>query len=68
MRAKHYTETVDRLAADPIVRAMAEELPPGMDMEGLGFMLAAKDEYYRRGGADAGHVGGVAEAIRKLRS
>lgn len=73
IEARHYSETRERLAQDPIVRAMAAGLPVSLLEDGsithesgtprFGFMQAANAEYRARGGQDGGHIGGVAEAV-----
>jgi len=73
IRAAHYGETEQRLAHDPIVQAMAQDLgnvnPAALVHDGedetprFEFMLAANDEYRKRGGTDGGHIGAVASAI-----
>jgi len=74
LEAKHYQETRDRLAKDPIVIAMAASLTPEViDAEThdsgsvkFGFMLAANEEYAKRGGSGQGHIGAVAEALAMI--
>jgi hypothetical protein len=74
--AAHYAETEARLMRDPIVIAMAEgvrEMNPADLAHGDGtprheFMLAANDEYRKRGGSDGGHLGAIASAILALLS
>ena len=72
IESAEYGETRRRLAADPIVRAMAEGVrhePRSRMAHDSGtprgeFMLAALREYDRRAGHPANcHIGGVAEAI-----
>lgn len=76
IEAAHYQETRERLTKDPIVIAMAVTMTPEIiaeethDEEGkspkFGFMLAANEEYARRGGTDGGHIGAVAEALAMI--
>lgn len=68
--APHYAETVDRLAVDPIIKDMEANLQQMSDEEIASgdFMNAALHEYNRRGGKEGGHIGGPAEAIRKIRA
>ena len=72
IRAAHYGETEERLTKDPIVIAMASDLPwnelkerfthesgePTFD-----FMMRANQTYRDRGGKDGGHIGAIATAI-----
>jgi hypothetical protein len=74
IRAAHYDQTVNELMADQVAVKMAAGLldTPLADMvDSFGaprheFMLAALDEYHRRDGKVATHIGGVAEALLKL--
>jgi hypothetical protein len=72
----HYAQTRARLAADPIVQAMAQEMindlgaAAALDRFGgdsghipFAIMNGALTEYARRGGQRGGHIGGVAEAM-----
>jgi hypothetical protein len=61
-----YKEIESALAADPIIRQMAQEIPAGIDMTSMAFMSAAGKEYRRRGGKISGHIGGPAAAIASL--
>ena len=75
LEAAHYQETRERLAKDPIVIAMAATLTPeiieaeshdgGKSMK-FGFMLAASEEFTKRGGTGHGHIGAVAEALAMI--
>ena len=75
IEAPHYEQARQRLAGDPVVKAMAEEIR-GVDLSKLAhddgtpradFMHRANDEYYRRAGRPAGaHIGAVAEAVIRL--
>jgi hypothetical protein len=76
LEAPHFEETRKRLMADPIVIAMAEELPAEIIKDAChdsgsprsDFMLASLREYEKRAGHGAeSHIGGVAEAIIRLR-
>jgi hypothetical protein len=77
IEATHYEETRLAFMADPIVQAMAEELPDaflyGGDMLSADgtprfeFMQMANGAYRRKGGALSGHIGAVAEAIVRLK-
>ncbi|WP_433444632.1 hypothetical protein [Nonomuraea sp. CA-141351] len=69
-----HAEIEKKLAADPIVQAMAEGLR-GVPIENLAhdggtprheFMGAANDEYRKRGGQIGGHLGAVARALLQL--
>ena len=72
IEAEHYQQNRERLAQDPVVRAMAEGVR-GVPRDQLAhdsgspryeFMLAALREYEKRAGHSAEcHIGGVAEAI-----
>jgi len=74
IEAEHYQQNRERLAQDPVVRAMAEGVR-GVPLDQLAhdgpglnpryeFMLAALREYEKRAGHPAEcHIGGVAEAI-----
>jgi len=76
IKAKHYAETEDRLAQDPIIQAMAKGLAgvPRSELVHDGpdatprfeFMQAANAEYRKRGGKDGGHIGAVAHALLKV--
>lgn len=77
IRAAHYGETEERLTHDPIVIAMASEIPEAMvtvennmihesGQPTSGFMNTCNAEYRRRGGTDGGHIGAVAHAILML--
>lgn len=71
IEADHYGRTRARLAKDPIVIEMAQELPWNQSAEfyhedgtpTAWFMTAANREYRRRGGSDGGHMGAVAEGV-----
>ena len=79
IQAADYDETERALAEDPIIVAMAAELVgvrqldrenpvegEGVDFESWSFMHGALDEYRKRGGTIASHIGGPAAAIRDL--
>ncbi len=79
IESPEFARTRVRLAADPIVQAMACELiadlglSAALEMTGaetgripLGFMTSALAEYNRRGGTCSGHIGGVAEGMVKV--
>jgi hypothetical protein len=71
IEASHYGETRKALAADPIIRAMADGVrhmtrPELAHEDGTPlyeFMSRASDEYHNRGGKIQTHIGGPAEAI-----
>ena len=72
IRAKHYDETIVRLANNPTVQDMAIELKDhlGGNLHNDGsprfeLMMAANREFSRRGGEDDGHrhIGAIAEAM-----
>lgn len=78
LRSKDYGETEARLAADPIVIAMAKGLAnvPRSELvhdtsdvtdtdvtPRFEFMQRANAEYRERGGTDGGHIGAVAHAL-----
>lgn len=67
IRAAHYTETVEKLKADPIIIGMAASLPTDVEMN-FAFTLAANAEYAARGGKIQAHIGGVKEALAALLS
>lgn len=75
IKAKHYGETEERLAQDPIVIAMAHglaDVPREQLVHEDGesprfeFMQSANSEYRSRGGEDGGHIGAVAHALLKV--
>jgi hypothetical protein len=66
VQAEHYDGTESALMLDPIVRALAAEVPAGFDTSSWSFTVGALDEYKRRGGTIPCHIGGVAAAIRAL--
>lgn len=76
LEAAHYQEARDRLAADPIVVAMANQIPDEVLAELThadgtvthDFMSNSNDEYARRGGRDFAHLGAVAEAIVQIKT
>jgi hypothetical protein len=83
IRSKDYDETENRLAKDPIVIAMAEEIKVDIKMgraqmvqflhdesaqPRFEFMMACNDEYKSRGGTDGGHIGAIATAVLKVLS
>lgn len=73
MRASHYNAVVATLMADDIIIALARDItdvalvtyPDGIPT--YEFMIAASNEYNRRGGLALTHMGGPAEAIVALR-
>ena len=76
IRSKQYGEDEARLAKDPIVVAMAAELPRdgfrGRSLHDSGeptfsFMMLANEEYRKRGGKDGAHIGCIAHAILKIK-
>lgn len=75
MRAAHYDLTVSKLVEDPIILAMARELPREIvdefrkltrDELPWDFMCRALDTYKARGGTIPTHIGGPAEAVHVL--
>lgn len=64
IRSADYDETEAALAADPIIQAMAAEIPEHFDTQGWSFTTAALHEYKARGGTIGSHIGGPAAAIR----
>jgi len=73
IRAKAYDTTVNQLTEDPIVQAMFAEMQAGRaspltlaETNGWAFMSGSLKEYERRGGTQAGHIGGVSEALQEL--
>lgn len=81
IRAKHYDETEERLAKDPVIISMAKGLkdtPLSELVHDTGdvsdthvtprfeFMQAANREYASRGGKDGGHLGAVSHALLKI--
>lgn len=77
IEAEKYRETRAALAEDPIIQALATELPPDWrlqfthggtdDQPNYNFMCRALDEYKRRGGTIKTHIGGPAEAVIAVR-
>ena len=68
MSTKDGNDTVvGALMADPIIQTMATEISDGTDLKTFQFIGAAYKEYRRRGGHVQTHVGGPAEAIRRLK-
>jgi hypothetical protein len=67
LRAAHYDETVEALIADPIIIAMAAEIPADFDGRLNDLMVAALHGYTERGGQVNCHIGGPIEAIAILR-
>lgn len=63
--ADYYRIAVQNLVNDPILGAMAREIPDGFDLETHEFMMGALREYRTRGGEVETHIGGPAEAIRQ---
>ncbi|WP_345486097.1 hypothetical protein, partial [Planotetraspora phitsanulokensis] len=77
IRHHYYAAKVDELAADPIVQGMLADLEgvPDYDLMHVGtrtplfaFMTRANHVYRERGGQIDAHIGGVAEALLKLRA
>jgi hypothetical protein len=72
IQAAHYGETEAALADDPIIRAMAWEIPADTAATMLDgdpnwtFMQASLDEYKRRGGTIPTHIGGPARAVQAV--
>lgn len=66
--AAHYRETEDALAKDTIIIQMAAEIPATLDCGGWNFMQIALDEYHNRGGKIPTHIGGPANAIKRLKN
>jgi hypothetical protein len=67
IRSHDYDETEAALAADPIIRAMADEIANAgadVDTTGWSFTTAALSEYRHRGGQIGTHIGGPSAAIR----
>ena len=76
IKAKHYGVDEARLAEDPIVVAMAAEIPRdgfrGRYLHDNGqptfqFMMLANGEYRKRGGTDGAHIGCIAHAILNIK-
>lgn len=81
IKAAHYTETVEALKSDPVIIAMASELPadwkllctkgnPDGSLEPTySFMTGTLNEYVKRSGKGVRetHIGGPAEAIIAVR-
>lgn len=67
IEATHYEETRKALMVDPIIVAMAAEIPDDVDLTQSALMNAALREYNARGGTVATHIGGPIEAIRRLK-
>ena len=70
IEADHYRTTRDGLTTDPIIRQLATELSGTTEGDALiagtfvpGLMQAALNEYRRRGGTRATHIGGPVEAV-----
>ncbi|WP_149264270.1 hypothetical protein [Actinomadura sp. K4S16] len=74
IRSADYDETVAKLILDQIIQDMAKGLAKEplseLEHEGGGarheFMMAALDEYKKRGGQIQTHIGGPAEALLKI--
>lgn len=71
IEAEHYEAARVALMADPIITAMAADIGAakdgaGLDINSWSFTTAAMREYLRRGGTIMSHIGGPAEAIRRL--
>jgi hypothetical protein len=75
IEADHYRREVVALENDPIIRAMAEEMPEGLNTPDIthddgspnfNFMMAASHEYNARGGTQASSIGGPAKAILRV--
>lgn len=70
IEAEHYREEEKALKADPIILALADELPadfPVAELESWAFISGAGQEYHQRGGQAARSIGGPARAIRALK-
>lgn len=70
IEAEHYREEEERLKADPLILALAAELPadfPVAELESWSFISGAGQEYRNRGGRAARSIGGPARAIRALK-
>jgi len=68
-KSPKYELEATRLVADPIIIAMAEELPPGMgnaELESWDFMRSAEQTYRDRGGKLHLSIGGPAEAVKRV--
>jgi hypothetical protein len=64
-----YREEQARLMADPIIREMAATVvadPPPWELDSWNFIVAAGNEYKRRGGTQQESIGGPAKAIAAL--
>jgi hypothetical protein len=70
-----YERTHQALMKDPIIIAMADEIPKGHEVANgdsvsadlnWQFIRAALDTYHRRGGKIETHIGGPSTAIRRL--
>lgn len=69
-----YRTTREALAKDPIIQAMAADMPAAMLPKVINrhgsptwaFMQTCLDEYHNRGGKIDTHIGGPAEVIVKL--
>jgi len=62
-------EDVLRMMQDPIVVAISRSLPPGYVFQpDFSNIVAADDEYARRGGRAPHELGSVAMAVIRLRS
>lgn len=66
IEASHYEETVQLLMKDPVIIGMAEEIPTHFDPQPWYFMTRALQTYTERGGQIPTHIGGPAEAVRRL--
>ena len=65
--ADHYRTANAALVDDPVIIALAAELPADLDLGSYEIMLGANAEYAARGGATpAPTIGAVIEAIRTI--
>jgi hypothetical protein len=64
--ALDYHDEADALLHDPVIVAMAAEVPDGTDVDAWSFTTAALREYQKRGGTASTHIGGPAAAIKAL--
>jgi len=66
LRSEKYGQTIEKLKTDPIVLEMFEEIKAaGVAAKDVP-MTAALDEYHKRGGRDAGHIGAIQETLIEL--
>lgn len=67
LKAAHYETTVEKLVADPVMIALANEAPSGAVINRGGAMLALLRAYNAAGGTVETHIGGPLEAVEILR-